>query len=277
MKKLFILCSLLLIVTFNCSDKKQEIEDLIKNKDYDKAQDVLFSLTEEEKNDPKIIEYQTTIDFYYLVDTLNTLSQEKKFNILDSLIEMKIHNFIIYKNLYDSLYVLRKSYAFQGADFYYSQKMTKKAYQNIINYSSVKYLTIPQLKLMNELKIKVISGIWNGKMDIGGKENIVRMKIEPENDSTFGGLVRFDNQRIWSNILDGKFDGKNLSFDYFLGLSIYKSIIRKATGAYNNGILKITFSVIGTEVDVKKYDDGSQYVAIKSNIVSKECSLTKEK
>ena len=277
MKKYFNILIVLLITIFGCTDKQHEIEELIKKQDYVKAQARLNSLSKEEKQDPKIKEFQTVISFNNFLDTINTLAKEKNYIMIDSLINLNISNFKPYSNLTDSLLFIGKSYAFDGANFYYSKKKMTQAYQCIIKYSSANSLTDSQNKIIRYLKSKIISGNWVGYKLIGNTKNKVRMLIEPIDDSTFSGIILFDNQRIWSELYDGVFDGIHLSADYFLGISRYKEVLKRANGIYNNGILTMMFPVVVTKAEVKHYSDGGEFVALETKIIRIKCAMKKKK
>lgn len=147
MKNYFYLVLFFLVTSLSCSNREQEIEELIRNKNYTEAKLLLKSLSDAEKEKPKIKELQTIITFNNLLDTLKNAFQNNSYILIDSLIDANIVNFQNYPNLNDSLLFIKKHYAFEGAAFFSSQKRIIQAYQCIIKYVSDNSLDISKKRL----------------------------------------------------------------------------------------------------------------------------------
>lgn len=275
MNKLFYLISFFLILTFGCSNKEQEIKELIQNKNYTEAQTLLNGLSTEEKQKPKNKELQTIINFNNLLGTLINMTLENNFILTDSLIDANITNYEGYPNLKDSLLLLQKHYAFMGANFYTLQKKVTQAYQCIIKYVSDNSLDESNKQTVNNLKSKVISGIWTGKM-IAGKMK-VRMRIDPVGHSAFTGRVVFEEMGILSELYNGVFDGVNLSATYPINVTRYRQVMEGITGTYDNGKLRMTFPVVVTSSHSESDGGGGVFTSYESKIVRKDCIMSKEK
>lgn len=275
MKINFYILLFILIAIWGCSNKEQEIEELILNKNYNEAQILLNGLSTEEKQKPRIKELQTIINFNNLLDTLNIIAHDNNFMMTDSLIDVNIKDYESHPNLKDSLLLIQKSYAFKGADFYNSQKKTTQAYQCIIKYVSDNSLDESSKQIINNLKSKVIAGIWAGKM-IAGKMK-VRMRIDPVGYSAFTGRVVFEEMGILSELYNGVFDGVNLSATNAINVTRYRQVMEGVTGIYNNGTLKMTFPVVVTYTHSESDGGGGVFTSYESKIVRKDCIMSKVK
>lgn len=275
MQKYFCLLSLFLLTLFGCSNNEQKVQELIKNKNYSEAQSLLNSLSNEERQKPKFKELLSIINFNHLLDTLFKNVQNNNFLLIDSLIEANIKNYSGHSNLKDSLVQLQKEYAFKGASYYSSQKKITQAYQCVIKYASDNSLDESSKEIINNLKMKVISGIWAGKM-IAGKMK-VKMRIDPVGNSTFTGRVLFEEMGILSELYNGMFDGVNLSATYAINVTRYRQVMEGVTGSYNNGILKMTFPVVVTYTHSEYYGGGGVGTSYESKIVRKDCIMYKQK
>ena len=265
----------LLVIFVGCSNKKQDIEKSIQLKNYLEAQTILNTLSKEEKEKPEIKELQTKINFGMLLNSINKLSQQNDFLSIDSLIDSNSNNYQTYSYLKDSLSLIKKSYAFKGADFYSSQGKFVQAYQSVIKYVSDNTLEESQKQIINRLKINVISGIWSGKM-IAGKMK-VQMRIDPVGTSSFTGRVLFEGMGILSEMYNGTFDGVNLSATYSIRVSNYRNVMEGITGVYNNGILTMTFPVVVTVTNSESDGGWGVYTTYESKIVRKDCVMSKTK
>lgn len=275
MKKYFYFLSFILLATLGCSNKVQEIEDLIQNKNYTEAQTILNNLSTEEKQKPRIKELQIIINFNNLLDTLSYTAHANNFILPDSLVDASILNYVVYPNLEDSILIMQKHYAFMGANFYYSQKKITQAYQCIIKYVSDNSLNESDKQLVNNLKSNVISGIWAGKM-IAGKMK-VRMRIDPVGHSAFTGRVVFEEMGILSELYNGVFDGVNLSATYPINVTRYRRVMEGVSGTYNNGTLKMTFPVVVTNTHSESDGGGGVFTSYESKIVRKDCIMSRTK
>lgn len=264
-----------LLAILGCSNKEREVEELIKNKNYTQAQTNINSLSSEEKQKPKFKEFQSIINFNNLLDTLTTSAQNKNYILIDSLAEANIIEFKDYPHLKDSLLLIKKDYAFKGADFYSSQKKITQAYQCVIKYVSDNSLNESNKQILNDLKSKVISGIWTGKM-IAGKMK-VRMRIDPVGNSAFTGRVFFEEMGILSELYNGIFDGVNLSATNAINVTRYRKVMEGVTGTYSNGTLKMTFPVVVTYTHSESDGGGGVFTSYESKIVRKDCIMSKVK
>lgn len=315
----------LLFVFISCTNKEQQIDELIKTKNYQEAQSLLDNLRKDEISEKQSNEFQAKIRFGKLLDTLSLFNTENDYNYIDSIIINNIDKFKLYPHIQDSLssinkkyalisfngiidsidnftnqndylyiinfidgntqtfksniqisdslYKIRKEYAFTGAKYYYSNKKTQKAYQCILKYVSDNTLDESQKQILNKLKTNVISGIWAGKM-IHGKMQ-VRMKIEPLGTSSFTGRVLFESIGILSELQNGTFDGVNLSAAYSIKVSRYQKVMKGITGVYNNGKLTMRFPIVVTVTNTESDGDFRSYTTYESKIVYKKCIMSK--
>ena len=241
MKRHFYFLIFISLIFCNCTNKKQEIEDSISNKNYLEAQNLLDKLSEKEKLEPQYTQLQSSVNFNILIDSLQSLSKRHNYLEIDSLIVLNTLKIDDVKFI-DSLYLIRKNYAFTGADYHYTRYEIMKAYKCVINYIGNTFLDETRQDLIDNLQRLVISGVWEGKSK---NKYILELRIKPLSNSTFvASINRKYSERYVHTIQNGFFDGKTLTGTYIIRLPGIRPVLHTFEGKFDGKHIKAKCSFI---------------------------------
>lgn len=253
----------LLLSLLGYKSKKDEISDLIENKKYSEAQELIDNLKTEERNKPEFKKLQSLINFADVTRKIEEYRKKRRYQGLsvDMILQTRFDD---YPKLRDSLAHIRRSFTFEGAKY-----LTKKgnyflAYYNLEDYSNDKTLTSNQQNLINSLRIKTLSGEWEGIM-LKGKMH-VRMLIEPISNTAFTGRVYFQEVGILSELYNGTINGNELTATNIIRISKNREIMKGVIGKLSYGRLNMTFPIVVVE-NKSRSDVFSESTSYKPKIV----------
>jgi hypothetical protein len=205
---------ILILFLPSCSNKKDEISKLMKEKNYSQARQVVNTLSKEELNSPELLCYLDTLSFLEIDSLISEYGSKNAYSAIDNLLNNATGSTIYLVPFKDTLTSLKEFYAFKGAQYYCSIGLKNKAFEIIKKYMSRQYFTKDQSQIINQILKNVIAGSWKG-VNTASNKIVIEMVINPLTSRSFEGVLKFRGEPwhfLWPVALEnGVFDGYELS------------------------------------------------------------------